>query len=110
MNIIERLKIPIVLESELHGGYTPVTISLALSDPDVANMWSTLKSCGAVATMDDDGRITFWREMPRPVYIGKREWVASLSGEALRGISGDRSCQQAVAGARDSPADRFRAW
>jgi hypothetical protein len=63
-SIIKRLQIKVVPESELRDGYKPVTISLAVSDPDVASMWSTLKSCGAVGTLGADGRITFWRHLP----------------------------------------------
>jgi hypothetical protein len=63
-NILERLQIPIVTESGLHVGFKPVTVSLAVSDPAVASMWQTLWTCGAVATMDEAGRITFWRQLP----------------------------------------------
>ena len=86
-SIVEKLGIPIVLESELHVAYKPVTISLSLSDPDVASMWQTLKSCGSVATLGEDGRITFWRQMPKPSYVAGLKFRAK-DGERWRSGKG----------------------
>jgi hypothetical protein len=79
-NLIQRLQIKVVPESELPVGYKPVTIALSLRDPDMQNMWANLRTDGgALATVKGD-RITFWRLTAKPAYIGKRKGPADLSG------------------------------
>jgi hypothetical protein len=70
-NIVEKLGIRVVPESELGADWHEITVPVHLGDPHLASMWSTLKNCGAVGTLGKDGRITIWRQMPRLVYIGK---------------------------------------
>jgi hypothetical protein len=53
MDVVERLKIPVVAESEMAPGFHEVSVPLSLRHEVglITSMWSSLKPCWAVATV-----------------------------------------------------------